>query len=90
MKTYICLTFCAIVTRVTRYADTPIPLTGKTSLADRITRAWLLYANVLYKKAKEGKSRLCLRNLQGGKGRVRRYINIAILRADEWDNESLK
>ena len=26
----------------------------------------------------------------GGEGRVRRYINIAILRADKWDNETLK
>ena len=54
MKTYICLTFCAIVTRVTRYADTSIPLTAKTSSADCIAGAWLLHASVLYKESENG------------------------------------
>ena len=67
---FICLTFSAIFTCVTQYADTSIPLTGKTSLADRISRAWLLYASVLYKEAKRDKLRLCLRKLQGGEGKV--------------------
>ena len=75
-------TFCTIFTRVTRYADTSIPLTGKTSSADRITRAWLLYASVLY-KYKKGKVKDMSAQLTRWEGRVRRYINIAILRADK-------
>ena len=70
LNTYICLTFCAVFTCVTRYADTSIPLTGKTGLADRITRAWLLYASVLYKEVKKDNSRLIYAiTRRGGKGK---------------------
>ena len=65
------LTFCAIFTRVTRYADTSIPLTGKTSLADGINRALLLYANVLYEEAKKGqvKDMSTQHTMRGGEGK---------------------
>ena len=66
LKTYICITFCAIFTHVTRYADTCIPLTGRTSLADRITRAWLLYASVLYKENENGQVKAMSKQVRRG------------------------